>query len=313
VPGVKIGIVISPTCDVPPNFIGSGRLEMLPVSVYAGTNVFLDRREEEETLRLYRLYLQRHETAVVTQPLKPAQMVDLFLEQWVTRYDRIFVLCPDSRRSKIYANATEASYTVLRDYKQPRAAAGMTEPFLLRIFDAHTLFTGEAVLAFQALRLRDVAQEGFDAIRRSLETVRDKTRTFLIPDDLYYVYNRARTRGEESVNWLTYKAGDLLDIKPVLEMVGGETQTVEKIRGFEKALDWSFAHLEEKIRENRLAVPAIALSYGGPLDRIRSDPRYQKLVALGQQQKVPVFLSVMSLSAGSFVGRGAFSFSYAEN
>lgn len=311
-PGVKIGIVVSPTCDVPGSFLGTGRLEMLPVSVYARTNVFLDRRNEEETLRLYRLYLQRHETAIVTQPLRPAQMVDLFLEQWVTRYDRIFVLCPDSRRSRIFANATEASYTVLREYKKLRADAGLTEPFLLRIFDAHTLFTGEAVLAFQALRLRDVMQEGFDAIRRGLETVRDKVRAFLIPDDLYYVYNVARTRGEESVNWLTYKAGDLLDIKPVLEMAGGETRPVEKIRGFDKALDWSFGHLEALIRENRLLVPVIAVSYGGDLATIRNDPRFQKLFALGQQQKVAVLLSVMSLSAGAFVGRGAFSFAYAE-
>ncbi len=311
-PGVKIGIVISPTCDVPSNFIGTGRLEMLPVSVYARTNVFLDRRNEEETLRLYRLYLQRHETAIVTQPLKPSQMVDLFLEQWVTRYDRIFVLCPDSRRSKIFANATEASYTVLREYKKLRAEAGLTEPFILRIFDAHILFSGEAVLAFQALRLRDVAHESFDGIRRSLETVRGQIRAYLIPDDLYYVYNIARTRGEESVNWFTYKAGDLLDIKPVLEMAGGETRPIEKIRGFDKALDWSFKHLEALLHENRLSVPVIVLSYGGELDRIRNDPRYQKLFALGQQQKVAVILSVLSLSAGAFVGRGAFSFAYAE-
>jgi fatty acid-binding protein DegV len=310
--GVKIGIVISPTADVPANFVGPGRLEMLPVSVYAGTNVFLDRRDEEETRRLYRLYLQKHETAVATQPLKPAQMAELFLNHWVTRYDRLFVLCPDSRRSKIYANATEASYTILRDYKKPRAEAGMTEPFLLRIFDAHTLFTGEAILAFQALRLRDVAGEGFDALRRDLEVLRGQVRAFMVPDDLYYVYNRGRTRGEESVNWFMYKAGDFLGIKPVLEMTGEETRVVEKIRSFDKALDWSFARLEELLRQDRLAVPVIALSYGGDLERIRNDARYQKLFALGQARKVAVLLSVMSLSAGAFVGRGGFSFAYAE-
>ena len=309
---MKIGIIISPTCDVPGNFLGPGRLEMLPVSVHARTNVFLDRRDEAETLRLYRLYLQRHETAIVTQPLKAQQMADLFLEQWVTRYDRLFVLCPDSRRSKIYAHATEASYTILRDYKKLRAEAGLSEPFLLRIFDAQILFTGEAVLAFQALRIRDVVQEGFDGIRRSLETVRHKVRAYLIPDDLYYVYNMARTRGEESVNWLTYKAGDLLDIKPVLEMVDGESQAIEKIRGFDKALDWSFARMETLIREGGLGVPVLALSYGGELERIRSDARFQRLVALGQQHKIAVLLSVLSVSAGAFVGRGAFSFAYAE-
>lgn len=292
--------------------MGPGRLEILPVSIHARTNVFLDRREEEETLRLYKLYLRHHETAIVTKPLPAAQMAELFLEQWVTRYDRIFVLCPDSRRSRIYAHATEASYTILRDYKKLRAAAGLTEPFLLRIFDAHTLFTGEAVLAFQALRLRDVNQEGFDAIRRSLETVRSQVRAFLVPDDLYYVYNIGRTRGDESIGWLTYKAGDLLDIKPIIEMVGNESRPVEKMRGFDKALDWCFQHLESKIQEDGLAVPVIALSYGGDLSVIRSDVRFQKLYSLGQQKKVAILLSVMSLSAGAFVGRQAFSFAYAE-
>ncbi len=306
---MRVGIVTDAACDLPPNFIGPGRVEILPVSLHVGTQMFTDVRDEAQTLRFYRMYLGSHEHRAITKPLPPKEIADLFLTDWVTRYDRILVLTVASSRSEIYKNTSEASYTVLREYKKIRAAAGITEPFLMRVFDTHTLFTGQATMVFEAMRLRDVGRQGFDAIRRQLEIIEPKVRSYLLPQDVYYVHNRARMRGEESVSWLTFQVGNLLNVKPVIQMVRGETEIVAKVRKFEGGLEWLFQKIRADIVQG-LPVKMVSMSYGGDLEEIKREPQYQEFVAFAHQNKVATSLALMSITAGIYVGRGGFSVSY---
>ena len=307
---MRVGIVTDAACDLPANFIGPGRVEILPVNLHVGTQMFVDRRDEAQTQRFYRMYLGRHDHQAITKPLPPKEIADLFLNDWVKRYDRILVLTVTSARSEIYKNTSEASYTILRDYKKVRVQANLTEPFLMRVFDTHTLFTGQGLMAFEALRMRDVGRQGFDIIRRQLETIHPKIRAYFLPNDVYYVYNRARLRGEESVNWLTYQIGSMLDVKPIIQMVEGTTEVVAKPKGFEGGLNWLFGQARTEI-ERGLSIKAVCMSYGGELDEIKRLAPYQEFVKFAHDRKVATSLALMSVTAGIYVGRGGFSIAYA--
>lgn len=307
---MRVGIVTDAACDLPANFLGPGRIEILPVNLHVGTQIFVDNRDEEKTLRFYRMYLGRHDHQAITKPLPPKETAALFLDDWVKRYDRILVLTVTAARSEIYRNTSEASYTVLQDYKKIRAQANITEPFLMRVFDTHTVFTGQGLMAFEALRMRDVGRQGFDVIRRQLESIHPKIRAYFLPNDVFYVYNRAKLRGEESVNWLTYQVGSLLDVKPIIQMVEGTTEIVARPKGFNHGLEWLFAQARTEI-ERGLSIKAVCMSYGGELDEIKKLAPYQEFVKYAHDRKIATSLAIMSVTAGIYVGRGGFSIAYA--
>lgn len=307
---MRVGIVTDAACDLPANFLGPGRIEILPVNLHVGTQIFVDNRDEEKTLRFYRMYLGRHDHQAITKPLPPKETAALFLDDWVKRYDRILVLTITAARSEIYRNTSEASYTVLQDYKKIRAQANITEPFLMRVFDTHTVFTGQGLMAFEALRMRDVGRQGFDVIRRQLESIHPKIRAYFLPNDVFYVYNRAKLRGEESVNWLTYQIGSLLDVKPIIQMVEGTTEIVARPKGFNHGLEWLFAQARTEI-ERGLSIKAVCMSYGGELDEIKTLAPYQEFVKYAHDRKIATSLAIMSVTAGIYVGRGGFSIAYA--
>ncbi|EQD36302.1 hypothetical protein B2A_12200, partial [mine drainage metagenome] len=68
---MRVGIVTDAACDLPANFIGPGRIEILPVNLHVGTQMFVDSRNEAQTLRFYRMYLGRHDHLAITKPLPP--------------------------------------------------------------------------------------------------------------------------------------------------------------------------------------------------------------------------------------------------
>jgi hypothetical protein len=52
----------------------------------------------------------------------------LFLDDLVLKYDRVLVITIAQSRSPIFANATEASYAILKQYRERRQKAGCPGP-----------------------------------------------------------------------------------------------------------------------------------------------------------------------------------------
>ncbi|MEN1942118.1 DegV family protein [Luteimonas sp. MJ174] len=300
---MRIGLVVDSACDLPSEFLEREQVELLPITVRIGDAVQADHRDETRTLAFLESHIAERGASAETIPYTPEQIRDLFLERLVVDYDYVFCMTITGSRSPIFSNAQKASYMILNDYKQPRAAAGNTTPFALRVIDTQNLFCAQGILPVEAARLR-AAGEAPLRIRTRLEELAQNTYGYLVPRDLYYIRNRARAKGDRSISMLSAALGTALDIKPVLRGYRGETGPVAKIKGFEPAVEKMFDFATRRVQAG-LMTPTVTLCYGGHLDEMRGLPGYERLRDACVDQNVDVFESVMSTTGMVNVGRGA--------
>ncbi len=300
---MRIGLVVDSACDLPRDFLEREQVEVLPITVRIGDAVQVDHRDEAQTLAFLESHIAERGANAETIPYTPEQIRDLFLERLVVEYDYVFCMTITGSRSPIFANAQKASYMILNDYKQPRAAAGNTTPFALRVIDTQNLFCAQGILPVEAARLRAAGEPAL-RIRTRLEELANHTYGYLVPRDLYYIRNRARAKGDRSVSLFSAALGTALDIKPVLRGHRGDTGPVAKIKGFEPAVEKMFDFAARRVRAG-LLTPTVTLCYGGHLDEMRALPGYTRLLDACTGQNVEVFESVMSTTGMVNVGRGA--------
>lgn len=307
----KIGLVIDSTCDLPRSFIEQQGLEIMPVIMRFGNMTFRDMRDPEQTMDLYRRFVAEKNLEISTTPMSTKAIRDLFLDQLVLKYDRVLVITAASGSSPVFENATQASFMILSGYKERRRAAGMEEQFGLRVIDSKTLFTGQAVVVYEALRaIRSQDDIMFDKLRQHVENFTQHVQAFVVPQDLFYVRSRAHQKGTKNVGWFKYQVGTMLDIKPILKAYRGDTTTVTTLRGYENAVRKLFDMAIEAI-ESGLLTKVVCMSYAGNPEEVKSFPGYEEFIQCATGNKVETMLSVMSTTAGIHVGPGAFSLAYA--
>ncbi|MFC0679502.1 DegV family protein [Lysobacter korlensis] len=308
---MRIGIVVDSACDLPVDYLQQHNVTILPITVRIGEAVLADQRNEEATLEFLKAHVAEHGHEAETMPFTVQQIQDLFLQRLVIDYDYVFCMTIARTRSPIYDNATQASFAILNDYKPVRTAAGITTPFALRVIDTQSLFSGQAITAVEAVRMR-AAGEGPPKIRARLEQVALNTRAYMVPRDLYYIRARARKKGDRSVSLFSAALGSALDIKPVLHCHRGETAPVAKIKGFDPAVQKLLRFTANRVRAGQLMTPAVALSYGGELNEMRALPGYGDLVDTCRASNVELFETVMSLTGMVNVGKGALAVGFAS-
>lgn len=307
----RIGIVIDSTCDLPRSFIEQHSLEILPGLMRFGHMSYRDLRDPEQTMDLYRRFVAEKNLDITTTPLSTKAIRDLFLDEWALKYDRVLVVTVSSSRSATYEHATQASFMILSGYKERRRAAGLEEQFGLRVVDSQSLFTGEAVIAHEALRVVH-SSEGilFDQLRHHVEKFARHVRAFVVPRDLFYVHSRARRKGDKSVGLFKYRMGSLLGLKPILQCYRGKTGSVTNVLGYERAVNRLFGMAIDAI-ERGLLSQVVCMSYAGNPEVVKSMRGYDAFMRCAASHKVETLLSVMSTTGGIHVGPGAFSLAYA--
>lgn len=306
---MRIGLVVDSACDLPLEYLQKNDITLLPITVRIGDAVLADHRDEQATLQFLDSHVAARGAEAETMPYTVQQIQDLFLQKLVIDYDYVFCMTITKTRSPIFDNAQQASFAILNDYRPIRAAAGYDTPFALRVIDTQNLFSAQAILAVEAVRLREAA-EGPPKIRARLENLALYTQGYLVPRDLYYLRNRARTKGDRSVSLLSAVLGSALDIKPILHCNRGETAPVAKIKGFELAVQKLIDFTVRRIQAG-LMTPTVCLSYGGELAEMRALPGYEKLQLACSAQNIELFESVMSLTGMVNVGKGALVIGFA--
>ena len=307
---MRIGLVVDSACDVPAEFISANDIVVLPIQVRVDGTTLTDDRGDAVTQRFLRENLGARGHAAETEPLGVEAIRDLFLSRLVIDYDCVFCLTITSTRSPVHANASAASFAILKDYRPIRRAAGVEGPFLMRVIDTGNLFAAQGITAIEAARLIR-AGESPGRIRERIESLAQKTYGYMLPRDLYYLRARAQKKGDHSVGWLTATLGSALDIKPVLRGFRGTTAPVAKMRGFDIGARALFDHAVRRVRAG-LVTPTLCLSYGGDLDALRALPGYASLRQLCDENNVEVYESVMSVTGMINVGTGAVTMGFAS-
>lgn len=307
---MKTGIVVDAMCDLPRAFIDRYEIEILPVSLHFGNEVFEDQRDPDATKAFYRQYLSEKNTEFKTRALDVDAITQHFLERLVLNYSKVVVIACSSSRSRLFKNATQASYALLKQQRHRRQAAGLPGSFALRVIDSKSLYAGEAIVAHQAVQLADSEDIKLEAMRQALEALGEQVVTYLLPDDPYYLRFRAREKGENALGLLGYQGARLLDLKPILKLTGGESSIIARPQGFEGGLNAVFDQAREAIAGG-LKKPLITMSYAGEPGEVTALPSYQSFAAFAEGQGVELMMAVMSATSGINVGPGAFSLAFA--
>ncbi len=304
-------IAVDSACDLPHPFIVANNVKVLPITVLIDGQIFRDFRDPKTTLDFYAYYGNHKDGLVQTSPLTVDEMSTILEEELLHHYDGTQVITINAERSKIYDNVREAALIKLPKLKALHRDVTGSSQFRLRVFNSTTMFTGQAIIAHEAVRLlRDEGLE-LERLEPRLAALADQVYAYVVPRDLYYLHARAREKGDNSVGWFSYKVGNLLNVKPVVQCYRGVTEPAFKAAGFDAALQRLFARTLEAIDQG-LVTPLVAMSYGGDLEEIRANSHYIDFVNAAQARGVDLLLSLMSTTAAVNVGPRAFSLAFAQ-
>lgn len=307
---MDIGLVVDAACDLPPDFFGEGGVEVLPIGIRLGEHELQDVRDPVRTAAFYRGRLDRRtELYAQTHALEPAEVENMLLERWVTRYDHLVCMTINSARSPIYAHATRAALTVGTRAREKRREAGLPLRWGATVINSRSMFAGQAVLAWEAVRLRE-AGTALEELELRLRALAERIHAYLVADDLYFILHRAARKGERSVNWASYALGNLLDVKPILHCHRDTTGPVAKARGFEAGVRRVFDNVLAQSRRG-LEVPCVCVSYAGAVDRVEQIPGFAAFRAELEAAGHTVLVSQMSKTGAVNVGVGSFCVAFA--
>jgi DegV family protein with EDD domain len=306
---MRVGVVIDSACDLPAVYLKEQNIEVLPINLQLGEESLLDVRDPTATIDFYSRYATKR-LAAQTSPPTTEQIISTLSERAASDFNRLLIVTISSTRSKIFDHVTNAQLPILNRVRQKRKLDQVKGSFHLRIHDSKTLFTGQAVLVHEMIRLLREEKLDFDELCRQADRLSDSIHAFLIPRDLYYVRKRASQKGENSVSWLRYKAGTLLDIKPIIRAHQGNTETMMTARGFDMAIE-KLLQIAITAIDKGLKIKVIALSYAGDPEEISNHTQIRKFSDYAHSKGIEVMTSVMSTTAGVHVGPGALSLAYA--
>ena len=319
---MKTAVVVDAACDLPSTYIRQHQLHVLPFALRLGGRVVNDTRDVNLTLAFHHRLATTQGLGVDAEPCSAHVITSLFLEQLVVEYDRALLLTLSQTHSRLFQHATEASFAILRGYREKRRQAGFNTPFHLMVLDSKTLFAGQAVLADAVNRLLQNGDLPFNELRRLTEAFRQYIHCYFLSDDLSY--NRLQTskksegnenndhneKTENGAGFLNYHLSSLFNIKPVHRLRDGKIEVAFRARGFDKALSDLLDQARRSIDEG-LKNPVVVISYAGNLQEIKQKPSVIAFEQYAQKCGVQVLMSIMSMAGGINVGPGAVSLAYA--
>lgn len=305
---MKTAIMVDAACDLPVEFCKQNDIHIIPMGVVFGDKRYFDDREPETTRSFYMDYSHFRARDVHSVPPSIDVICSYFYDNIVEHYDQALLMCLSGNRSNFYKYAIEAGKQVV-DEVQERNSAGNGKCRLksLRIMDTQTLFTGQALLAYEAFRVTSVVDSvAIKELYHMLRTLSNNIRVYTVPDDLYYIRSRASLRGENSLGTLSYAMGKSFDIKPIIQMHDGNTKRVGWGKGFGDAVTRTFAQVKKDIKPG-LMINAIMISYAGSTKEVMVLDCFRDLQEHADREGINLYLSMMSTAAGINVGPGALS------
>jgi len=306
---VRIGLGIDDSVDVSEQLLKSSGMFVLPSTLHLGTERSVIGRDPNATTRLYsENWLSQYAGSAVSSALSVEEIERLFAEALVPAFDYVFLITLMGERSETPRNASRAARKVMREAPAQRARRNLPGPFALKVIDSGSVFSGPALLAWEAARMiKDKALPS--AIRDRLDALTPNIDAHLVPKDIAYMRGRLLRRGDRSLNWLNYQIGRVLDLKPILRARRGKTHRLALVRGYDAAVSQLFERACHQLQLG-LDLPCIAVSYGGALADLETLPGFADLRALAATKRVEIMTAVMSAVGAANVGAGAVSLSY---
>lgn len=302
-------VVVDAACDMPSEWLAENNIVVLPIKLSVDDWELFDTHNEFDAMEFFRKDLSARGNSASTTPLGPNESRDFIQSYLNEKIDFVLQVTIAAGRSRIYMNSLAAMSQLTVMHNRVRRAIGNRSPFKTWVVDSETGFTGQAVLLAETVRQLNNGIAAAD-VAASIEHLRSNVHTLMVPKDLFYLYKRAREKGDRSLSWLSYNVAQALDIKPIVLGHAGTTEPILKVRGHAEALDRTIAIASDHVKRG-LTTPTVCASYAGNLEDIRTLTSFRDLRDICMRHNVELMLSTMSVTGGINVGIDAFSIAFA--
>jgi len=303
-------LIIDSACDLPAGFIKQNNIAILPTSVRIGKQNFIDRRNEDDTLALYREGLNGHRFDCETTAFGVEQIRDAIVKRVATRYENALVLTISSSNSSLYENVRATLRDNQSHFREARRKSGRDEYFTIRVLDTETVFAGQAIIAHEAVRLTKNPGLPLNKLTARLEALCQQVYTYIIPSDIHPAFQKQLGQEPKFFGSFATRIADWFNVKPVIRMHCGESEITMKASGFDRALKLLFEHVMRQIKQG-LEPKLVCISYAGDVRQIKNKSLYKQFVRFAEHYDVEVLVSVMSTTAAVNIGPGSFSLAFA--
>lgn len=294
-------LLVDSACDLPRSVIEKANIALLPATIIYDQQSMQDYREPEQMIRLYKSGLIEKGHSSETAPTSSDDIYKI-LEGLIKQGESEFIIQTVNRaRSPTFEHATDAIARLKKKYP--------SEDLVIRLQDSRTIFTGQAVLAAHTLALLKKGVHGTQ-LRRVIDGLSSQVHAYQVPRDVYYLRERARKKGDNSISWFGAVIGRTLHVCPILLALDDHTFPVARVRGFDSAAETLFRHTIEKVNAGLLS-PFVAVSYAGDPSELRDIQGFAELQAAVKARKYQMIISPMSLSGGVNLGPGTLSIGFA--
>ncbi|MHA7878471.1 MAG: DegV family protein [Saccharospirillum sp.] len=295
-------LIVDSACDLPRAFLDKYDVRLMPAIIKYDEAFLHDVRDPNQTIHIYESGVldKSHNSESAPTPISDIQHL---LEALIREGEKdILIQTVNRTRSPTFEHSTDASNRALRKL-------GGEHKVSIRVQDSRTVFAGQGVLAAHTVALIRKGVSG-TALRRKVDRLSSKVHAYQIPADLFYLRERARKKGDNSISWLGALLGRALNVFPLVLALDDKTFPVAKIRGYDQAIERLLNHCSDKIKAGLLS-PFVCVSYAGHMDDITGRAAFQALQATARECQTHLIVSPMSLSGGVNLGPRTLSVAFA--
>lgn len=181
-------------------------------------------------------------------------------------------------------------------FQSAETAASLLPDYDITVMDSRNTAMG---LGFQLLKAAEMASQGLsrDEIIPELVKVRSKVQLLFIVDNLEYLVRGGRLSKASGT------LGNLLQVKPILGLVDGKIELLEKVRSKGRAVKHIIGLLKKHVEND--SVSAVAVAHADNESEARELKEQVEEFFSG-----PVLISEVGPTIGSHVGPGALGLIY---
>lgn len=209
---MAITILTDTLCDVPNEFVEKYNIRVLPLTVNFGEESYRDGIDitADEFFRK----LEDSEELPKTSQINPPKFESVFKEE-LKRNNTVVAILGSSELSGTYNSAVIAKNNL--------------ESHNIYIIDSKAVTLGAGLLVIKAARLADEGKSVEDIVK-AIEEAKNNMKQYFVIGSLKYLYKGGRISLSVSV------LGSILNIKPLITVIDGKLEMMEKTRGVKKAI-----------------------------------------------------------------------------
>lgn len=209
---MAITILTDTLCDVPNEFVEKYNIRVLPLTVNFGEESYRDGIDitADEFFRK----LEASEELPKTSQINPPEFESVFKEE-LERNNTVIAILGSSELSGTYNSAVIAKNNL--------------ESHSIYVIDSKAVTLGAGLLVIKAARLADEGKSAEDIVK-AIEESKNNMKQYFVIGSLKYLYKGGRISLSVSV------LGSILNIKPLITVIDGKLEMMEKTRGVKKAI-----------------------------------------------------------------------------